>query len=551
MTPRFQIRSLATTLLHVAAKIAPPQATEWAHAMVAELHHIEGDWSALAWSLGSAGVLTKHAIFNLFAPNHALSEAPFFAKEKPMRKSTAIAAALCIAASLLFFAAPTFREAFQLSVIQWRGLMRAAFQTGYVGFDSRFDDAAIAKQAEANHDAEGVAYAAVHAYGRDAAKLADEAVTMDPKLTWIYAIMGPTRQKPQLNERISKLEKYDPQNAIPYLMQANAALQNDTLETYLADPAWLNAMAAAFTSPKLDTYADRVRDLDRKTGLRYKIDDPNAAPYEYFRIAGAYPGMGIPNSYEKILLDSGDASAARGDYQRAEKQYRLAAHFGEMVEASRATPIEAFRNSVFAAILLKEPYEHLATLYQKQGNQKQAQHFTDLAANAYYVNQNEGAKLRLAMNGGPAEGRNAKILGIAGILLFLCAAIIPLCAIVTIIRSRSIQLSELKTTLFTRVLARGSVVGLLISTVALYFSYRPYADIVGNYLRDGNPSRLLTLGAFLSDLDYRQNPPQHETLYSLWSFPMYFWAGIIVLCAVALLFVTAKFLWQKRSPLPA
>lgn len=476
-----------------------------------------------------------------------------------MRKSTAIAAAVCIAASLLFFAAPTFREAFQLSVIQWRGLMRAAFQTGYVSFDSGFDYERLAQQARANDDAEGLAFAALHGrYDRNReAKWADEAVSMDPQLTWIYAIMGPVRQQSQTNDWVSKLEQFDPQNAIPHLMQAHAAIFNDALsgnslsDRYLTDPAWLNPMAAAFASPKLDTYGDRVKDLDRKVALRYSVYDPQQAQYEYFAIAGAYPGMGVPNSYIKLLLDSGDASAARGDYRGAEKQYRLAAHFGEMVETSRTTPIEAFRHSAFAAVLLQKPYEHLAALYGKQGDETQAKHFAALAANADRVKEQDVANMRRAMNGSPAEGRNAKILGIAGILLFLCAAIIPLCAIVTIIRSRSIQLSELKTTLLTRVLARGSVVGLLISTVALYFSYRPYADIVGNYLRDGNPGRLLTLGAFLSDLDYRQNPPQHETLYSLWSFPMYFWAGIIVLCAVALLFVTAKFLWQKRSPLPA
>lgn len=197
MTPKFQIRSIATVLLHAAAKIAPPQALEWAHAMAAELHHIEGDWSALAWSIGSAGVLAKHAIFDLFVPNHALSEPNFFVKVKPVRKNRAIAAALCIAASLLFFAAPTFREAFQLSVIQWRGLLRAAFQTGYVSFDSGFDYQSLAQHAQANGDAEGLAFAALHGrYDRNReAKWADEAVSMEPQLTWIYAIMGPARRQ--------------------------------------------------------------------------------------------------------------------------------------------------------------------------------------------------------------------------------------------------------------------------------------------------------------------------------------------------------------------
>lgn len=542
--------------MRAAAKIAPPQTAEWANAMVAELHHIEGDWTALGWSIGSASVLAKHAIFELFIPSHALSEANFFAKEKPMRKSTAIAAALCIAASLLFFAAPTFREAFQLSVIQWHGLMRAAFHTGYVYFDDGPDYAKLVEEAERNHDAEGLAFVALHGrYDRNRTKrLTDEAVSRDPRLTWIYAMMGTGWPQPEMNDRISKLEQFDRQNAIPHLMQASAAIENDfytgKLESYIHDPAWLNAMAAAFASPKLDTYGNRMKDLDRRVALRYSIYDPHQLQYEYFLIAGGYPGMGVPNAYIKILLDSGDALAARGDYQGAEKQYQLAAHFGERVEASRPNPIAAFRNSAFAAVLLRGPDERLAALYAKQGNQIQAQHYADIAATDDTA-WRKIARERPAFDGTPTESRNAKILGLAGIVLFLCIAIIPICAMVTIIKSRSIQLSKLKTDLLTRVLARCSVIGLLISTTALYFSYRPYADIVRNYLRDGNPDRLLRLGAFLDDLNYSQTPPTHQALYSLWSFPMYFWASVIVLCAIALLFVAARFFWQKRQALPA
>ncbi|HKQ86242.1 MAG TPA: hypothetical protein VJS43_05650, partial [Candidatus Acidoferrales bacterium] len=105
--------------------------------------------------------------------------------------------------------------------------------------------------------------------------------------------------------------------------------------------------------------------------------------------------------------------------------------------------------------------------------------------------------------------------------------------------------------LFTRVLARCSVIGLLVSTAALYLSYRPYADMFRTYLRGGDPASLLTVGAFLNDLNYYQTPPAHQALYSLWTFPMYFWAGIIVLCFLALIFVTAKFIWQRRPELPA
>ncbi|HKQ86806.1 MAG TPA: hypothetical protein VJS43_08555, partial [Candidatus Acidoferrales bacterium] len=496
-----RIRQVATALLRGALKIAPPHTAEWGQAMLAELHHIEGDWSALGWSIGSAGVLAKHAFLALVVPSNAQSEGNFFRKEKAMRKSTAIAAAACIAASLLFFAAPTFREAFQLSIIQWHGLMRAAFTTGYVRFDGGPDYGKLAQQAEANRDAEGLAFAALHRRSEsDGAKWADEAVSIDPKLTWIYAVVANgLRPQSEIDDWISKLERFDPQNAVPHLIQAEAAETKDTFRErfvfrgYLTDPAWLNAMAVAFASPKLDTYGDRVKDLDRKVALRYGIYDAHEAQSEYFLIAGATPGLGNPSDYIKLLVNSGDALAARGDFAGAEKQYRLAAHFGEMVEGSRSVSPTPYRNSALAAILLQGPYRQLEALYEKEGNDNQAKHFAGLAANAERLRHDDVASMQRYFDPTRAENRNAKVLGLAGIVMFLCFALIPLLAIVTIARSRSIQLSKLRSGLFTRVLARCSVIGLLVSTAALYLSYRPYADMFRTYLRGGDPASLLTV----------------------------------------------------------
>src|SRR5690348_4016866 len=527
--------------------------------MLAELHHIEGDWSALGWSVGSAAVLARHAFLALFVPSNAQTDGNFFREEKPMRKSTAIAAAVCIAASLLFFAAPTFRDAFQLSVTQWRGLMRAAFSTGYVSFDRGPDYSKLAARAEANHDAEGLAFFALHRRSaNDGAKWADGAVALNPQLTWIYAVMANgLRPRSEIDVWISKLKQFDPQNAVPYLIQAEAVQESEVrsgkfiYREYLTDPEWLNAMASAFASPKIDTYGDRVKDLDREVAQRYGIYDAHAAQNEYFLIAGAFPGMGNSIDYVKLLVSSGNDLAARGDHAGAEKEYRRAAHFGEMVEASRSVSPTPYRYSALAAMLLQGPYRQLGALYRKKGDEVQARHFADLLVDGERVRRDDLAQAQVYFEGRSAENRNARILGLAGIVMFLCFAILPLCAIVTIARSGSIKLSKLRSGLFTRVLARCSVIGLLISTAALYLSYRPYAEMFRTYLRGGDPTPLLTVGTFLNDLNYSQTPPPHQALYSLWTFPMYFWAGIIVLCCVAFALVIAKFFWQRRRELSA
>ena len=64
--------------------------------------------------------------------------------------------------------------------------------------------AKLAEQARKTHDAEGLAFAAIRPFERggredlNSAALADEAVSLDPRLTWIYAMVvdriGPYRK---------------------------------------------------------------------------------------------------------------------------------------------------------------------------------------------------------------------------------------------------------------------------------------------------------------------------------------------------------------------
>ena len=52
------------------------------------------------------------------------------------------------------------------------------------------------------------------------ARLADEAVHLDPKLTWIYATAGTWNSPSSAIDRVSALKQWDPQNALPHLFAA-------------------------------------------------------------------------------------------------------------------------------------------------------------------------------------------------------------------------------------------------------------------------------------------------------------------------------------------
>lgn len=542
MTPRFQIRSLATTLLHVAAKIAPPQAAEWAHAMVAELHHIEGDWSALAWSIGSASVLAKHAIFDLFVPNHALSEAPFFAREKPMRKSTAIASALCIAASLLFFAMPAFREAFGVSLKQWDALR--TYETRVRRSDRETE--ALADRARQNHDAEALAFAAIHEHDEArSARFADEAVQMDPRLTWVYAtvaVQHPTT--PNVTDWVSKLESYDPQNALPrFILVEKIDIDGVVSGKFAAHkdadfPVWQNAMADVFASPKLDDYSDRVNALDRAVVQRYKLDDPEIADEAQWTWLPTY-AVGNTAEYADALIASGDNLETRRDEQGARQKYLAVVNFLPQINLSP-------NRRGFVAHQLETAYQRLASLSREHGDESQALMYAGLATQVEQRQAAWRAALPQYFDGDPATRWKARVVAFCGMLTPACIIALFLSLAAALIRTQSLHWDEFRARRVSLGVAFSSAVGLLASSFALYLVYRPYSRMYSNYLLTGDSAHISKFTDFLSRAE---TPLDIPTLRP--NFSVHFWFGMVALCAVALAFATTRFFWQKRHTVPA
>ncbi len=114
-------RTVAIALLRFAIWIAPHDTHDWGHAMLNELHHVEGNWSALIWALGGAGVLAKHAMLALILPRkpapHRLDRQRTFRKGRShaqIRSRRDCHVRRCL--SPLLFLAPVFRQAFAVSL---------------------------------------------------------------------------------------------------------------------------------------------------------------------------------------------------------------------------------------------------------------------------------------------------------------------------------------------------------------------------------------------------------------------------------------------------
>src|SRR5579859_5900241 len=242
------LRQAATVLLEAAIRIAPLDAQDWGRAMRGEFNHVDGTWAAVMWALGGASVLAKYAIASLFIPGRPGEAMPpgagLFARDVSIRKAALAIGGGCVLAALLFLAAPPFRQGLGVSLRPWFSAFQGTADNLQPGIE------ALAIRAEAQHDAEGLAFCAVH-LNKDAAsaRLAQEAVGLDPNFLWVYAVVAVRHpQLPEISQWVPTLEHWDPPNALLPMIAAESIEYSHVIrgdvETHGGerDAAWQRAM---------------------------------------------------------------------------------------------------------------------------------------------------------------------------------------------------------------------------------------------------------------------------------------------------------------------
>ena len=113
----------------------------------------------------------------------------------------------------------------------------------------------------------------------------------------------------------------------------------------------------------------------------------------------------------------------------------------------------------------------------------------------------------------------------------------PICATAIIARGRSLRLSSLRTSWLTGTFGLGGAVGLLLSSVTLYVSYWPYAEIVQRFIHTGDESRIRELSEFLG---YTLVLLGAQGFKNRLDCVFYFWFGVTALCVIALLLMAVR-----------
>jgi len=243
--------------------------------------------------------------------------------------------------AIAFFFVPDFRQSFQAPLASVAGQPWLIFQ-------HRLPEKMLeqtAKLAEQGRDARTLAFVALrYPIRAERARLADEAIALDPQYTWIYYSMIDRYQQkanPASDQWIAKLRAWDPDNAIPYLAAAEEisykkgdkwpppflfeALENET--------EWRQAMERAFAAPRYDSYMMRRFNLERSWLVEHRL----ARADILLGSAVTYPMPNLMNirTYGQLLVKrlGKDAEEAK-KLPEALNDYWTVAHFGERMQLS-------------------------------------------------------------------------------------------------------------------------------------------------------------------------------------------------------------------------
>ena len=258
--------------------------------------------------------------------------------------------------SLAFFFVQDFRWALKMPYVEWKNSPDALeVPPGQLQ--------ALAERAKQSRDAESLAFVALHSSLNEDVALANQAVALDPSVTWIYLHLAYKRRfsdqpwksaafAPTLNDWTVKLEAFDSQNAAPYLLEAEAIRDRtksfpefhppvppDKGEAVSKQTAWVAAMEKAYSAPRYDSYNVRRFNLERKVLLANGWVSPEKVLL--LAISAPIPNLLNVRSYAnyKVHYLAPQAEAAK-HHDEALRQLYSTALFGQRLQVEGGTLIE-------------------------------------------------------------------------------------------------------------------------------------------------------------------------------------------------------------------
>jgi hypothetical protein len=405
-----------------------------------------------------------------------------------MRK-TRFMSILFLVWSIAFFFVPDFRQGLQVPFL-------TLGPGGDVGWLQRAGTipaeklAEAARVAEAQRDARTLAFAALHAPTvQEGLRWADEAVAIDPSLTWVYlSLILPAAEAkqnpPDVQAVVARLEKWDPDNAVPYVQEGVAIELRRHIalspwpavqESLAKETEWCQAMQKAYTAPRYDSYTVRRFELERTWLRQNHLDKPAIVLLS----TSAYP---IPNllatrTYANLLIDKYGKEAEDAKHlPQALGYYWTAEHFAERMRLNSASLLE----KLIAVAVQKIANKRLIPALRNAGQ-------ADAVA-ALEMEEQQVDQMRAILSGKDPLAQSFNY-NWAALIVEIFAALVAYFSALTVIcllyvNAKRWVRSEIKGRLyqFLTVAENYMPILLFLACAGLYLSYYPYAQNFHHYM---------------------------------------------------------------------
>jgi hypothetical protein len=330
---------------------------------------------------------------------------------------------IALALTLALLAAPAFRQV--LAMIPVPGSNPTAWSSR--AFSERVLRS-IEQSGDKDKYARTLAFVALHSPDDlQAMHAAEKDVALDPQLTWISAnVSHATYLVPGYDPHpwIERLKEWDPQNAFPYILEADAnihsewesrwgkysAATGDLRRALAADPRWRMPMEKAFAAPRMDFYTAQQFALDRQVLQEQGLDRP-----EMLMLATAsqqLPDLLAVQIYQDIQLkDVGNSAEEAGQTQEALAAYWTVARFGERLQSDSWDIMQ-----LFSVKLRENAYKRLISLLRREGRAEEAA-AVEVMLSALPALDPRDWRHNKALEA--SAGRSARIVGLAAFFLLV------------------------------------------------------------------------------------------------------------------------------------
>lgn len=396
--------------------------------------------------------------------------------------------------------------------------------------------------------ARSLAFVALHSSDDiRAVHAAEKAIALDPRLTWISAKVSGASYVPHPGHDphpwIERLKAWDPQNAFPYMLEADAnvhyweppwskysATPTGLRSAVAADRLWRIPMDKAFAAPRLDCYEAQLFALNRQVLQEQGFDRPDmllAAEWSW-----PVPHLMDITLYEDVQLqDIGEAAEKASRMEDALAAYWRVVHFGERLGASSIDIVQIISHK-----LRRDAYKHILPLLRSEGRADEAVAVESaLAALPPFDNS-------FWRPGYPSieatARRSARVIVVSAIFVVLLGAgtVLWLIFVIVLKLTGDIGVSRLLNRLASFLCFAPP--GLLLASITLFLGFYPYARPITQF----HSYKELEYGYVLVWMGV-YDVTRFGNFYDVWLTHM-FWPT--VWCAVVALF-GAGLLWSMRS----